>query len=95
MTILQAIDSQGPVNKSEKKRRRAAGQVPAVLYGKGAEPRIVYLPAREFNRFLNRAEGRTLQIRIGDGEPVAVHLQEVQRHPVTEDVLHADLLVTS
>lgn len=93
MTILTAVESQGPATKGEKKKRRAAGQVPAIVYGKGMEQKLVYLPAREFNRFLNRSDSRTVQIRIGDGEPLSVNIRDVQRHPVTEELLHADLLL--
>jgi len=40
------------------RRTRRAGKVPAVIYGHGADPRHVALPAREFANEIGRASCR-------------------------------------
>lgn len=92
MTILTATERAAKATKSELGKSRAAGQVPAVIYGNGQQQRFVFLPGRELNRLLNQAESRNLQLKIGDKETVSVRIQEVQRHTVSTDVTHVDLI---
>lgn len=81
------------VGKAVKKLRRE-GVVPVGVFGKGIEPFNAQVNEREFLKVLREAGLTSLvEIRLLDREPQQVFIQEVQRHPVTRRILHADLHV--
>lgn len=71
---------------------RAAGYVPATLYGPGAEPQSIQVRAHEFDQLFSRGVTRYRLIGYCAGEATA---QQVQRDPVSgkplsvQFVLHA------
>lgn len=71
---------------------RAAGKVPAVLYGHGVVPEHLALNAREFEDLIHRA-GRNAIITLTDGprKRQTALVREVQIHPVSRRIVHADL----
>jgi large subunit ribosomal protein L25 len=81
--------------KNENRRSRAAGRLPAVLYGKGRPTENIELDAHEFNVAMIRLGGRSsifsLEQEGREDECIAL-LREVQRNPVTDEVLHVDLM---
>lgn len=70
---------------------RREGQVPAVIYGSAREPLSLSVPAREFERLLERvaAENTVIELNI-DGAMARTLIREIQRHPVRRNVLHVD-----
>lgn len=76
------------------RRTRRAGNVPAVLYGHGAEPKHVALPAREFAAAI-RHGGMTqlFTIEIADGTESLALAKAIQRDPVRDSYEHVDFLV--
>jgi large subunit ribosomal protein L25 len=81
---------------STARRQRRAGVIPAIVYGRKRTPLSINVQAVEFEEKLTHLEGSHL-IRLvhgggGDGDlhDRAVLLREVQRHPVSGAVLHAD-----
>lgn len=72
---------------------RAAGMVPAVMYGPGYAPRSVSIDGRVFDKLVETAGYASLiSCSIeGDKEPVMVLIQDVQYEPVKGRALHADL----
>ena len=81
--------------KNENRRIRAAGHVPGVIYGNERETTNVQLDTHEFTRILQRAAGRSLILDLdleGEAENPLALLREVQRHPVTDEIHHVDLL---
>jgi large subunit ribosomal protein L25 len=78
--------------KNAMNRLRAAGRVPAVLYGAGKETLPVSLNPRHL-RALLRVEGQNeiFELRIQGGESTPTMIVETQRDPVKETVLHLDL----
>jgi large subunit ribosomal protein L25 len=76
------------------RRTRRAGKVPAVLYGHGAAPVHISLPAREFAAII-RHSGMTqvLNIDISDGSKALALPKAIQRDPVRDTYDHVDLLV--
>ena len=74
------------------KELRRQGLVPAVIYGHGFEPQSVQLDARALRRTLTQAGGSHLiTITIaGAGEPAVALAREVQRDPITGELLHVD-----
>ncbi|MGU3582500.1 50S ribosomal protein L25/general stress protein Ctc [Rhodococcus sp. C26F] len=79
--------------KGAARRARRAGQVPAVLYGHGTEPRHLALPDLEFAAVLrNHGTNAVLTLDI-DGEDQLALTKSVVVHPIRRYIEHADLLV--
>jgi len=72
------------------RRLRRAGAVPAVLYGHGAAAAALTLAAEEIPALLHHPGLITLKIG-GQRGTVSGIVKEVQRHPITGDILHIDL----
>jgi large subunit ribosomal protein L25 len=79
--------------KGASRRDRRAGLVPAVIYGHGAEPRHVSLPARELTAALKHANV-LLDLNV-DGQATLVLPKSVTKHPLSQTLEHVDLLVVS
>lgn len=74
------------------RRTRRAGKVPAVIYGHGADPRHVALPAREFaNAIRHGGSNVLLTLDVEGGEQLAIP-KSIQRHPIKGYFEHVDLL---
>jgi large subunit ribosomal protein L25 len=70
---------------------RRDGRVPAIIYGHAREPLSLSVPAREFERLLEKvaAENTVIELSI-DGSMSRTLIREIQRHPVKRNVLHVD-----
>jgi len=93
---LQAV-KRGDKGKNEARRHRAAGRVPAVVYGPVAggaqgQPLSVTVEPKELSRILHTEAGANTLINLRmDGEPdTRVLVKEYQLDPITRDLLHAD-----
>ncbi len=76
------------------KRLRRQGLVPVHYFGAGTEPLPMQVEGAVLRRLLPQA-GTNVPISIdvgGDGGENICFVKEVQRHPVTEDILHVDFL---
>jgi large subunit ribosomal protein L25 len=78
------------VGKKDAKKSRRQGRVPCVLYGGKEEVRFT-LEDKDFIRILFTPEVYLIKLNI-DGKEYDTILQEIQYHPVTDRVLHADFL---
>lgn len=82
--------------KGAARKLRRAGAIPAVFYGPKRTTVSIAVRAEEFERKLSHLEGSHLIRLVNDGgkdaelHDKAVLLREIQRHPVTDEVLHAD-----
>ena len=76
------------------KRLRREGIVPLGICGRGVEPFSAQIDEREFMRVINRA-GYTglIELSIPGRKKQSAFLLELQRHPLTTRILHADLRV--
>ncbi|MEL0651633.1 MULTISPECIES: 50S ribosomal protein L25/general stress protein Ctc [unclassified Algibacter] len=77
------------VGKKAAKALRNAGQVPCVLYG-GDKP--VHFAAAElaFSKLVYTPNAHTVVINLEGGETFSAVLQDIQFHPVTDNILHVD-----
>jgi large subunit ribosomal protein L25 len=71
---------------------RAAGKVPAVLYGHGVSPEHLAVDAHAFQELIHRA-GRNAIVTLTDGgrKHQTALVRAVQVHPVSRRIVHADL----
>lgn len=85
-----AVRSQ--TGKGVNRRLRAGGSVPGVVYGAGDQPVLIAIPLIELQQTLKRL-ATTPIIRVKyDKAEVNTVLKEIQYDPVSESVLHVDLL---
>ena len=73
------------------RRLRAAGKIPAVIYGHGTEPLHVALPGHQVSLIIRRANA-LLELDV-DGKEQLTLVKDVQRDPVRQIIEHIDLLV--
>jgi large subunit ribosomal protein L25 len=78
------------LGKSESQRLREEGNVPCVLYGGGSQTHF-YSPMVLFRELVYTNEAHFVHLNI-EGEECQAILQEIQFHPVSEIILHADFL---
>jgi len=73
------------------RRIRAAGRIPAVIYGHGTEPQHVSLPGHEVGLILRKAN-QVLELDIAGKETLAL-VKDVQKDPVRQIIEHLDLVI--
>ena len=74
------------------RRTRRAGKIPAVIYGHGADPRHISIPAREFAQALKHGGMNVLlTLNVNGADQLAIP-KAIQRHPIKGIFEHVDLL---
>ncbi len=88
-------ESRSGTGKGVARKLRAAGRIPAVMYGMGREPTPLSVdPAALSKLLLQSGAGRNALIDLQiDGGSQAVLVKDLQRDPVTGHSLHADFLL--
>jgi large subunit ribosomal protein L25 len=90
--VRLSAETRTEFGKGGARRTRRAGKVPAVIYGHGADPRHVALPAREFaNAIRHGGSNVLLTLDVDGGEQLAIP-KSIQRHPIKGHFEHVDLL---
>jgi len=88
---LQATTRQ-ETGKNVSRRLRAAGQVPATLYGADEAPVTSAVAKRELAALIRR-HGRSRIITLNlDGKSIPVKIAALQLDPVRDTVIHADFM---
>ncbi|MCD0442653.1 50S ribosomal protein L25/general stress protein Ctc [Glycomyces sp. A-F 0318] len=76
------------------RRTRRAGKVPAVVYGHGEKPRHISLPGLELAAAIRKGGANQLiQVEVTDGTRELVIPKDIQRDPIRDEIVHADLLI--
>jgi large subunit ribosomal protein L25 len=78
------------LGKAESQKIRNEGSVPCVLYGTGGQTHF-HSPMSLFKEVVYTNEAHFVHLNI-EGEECNAILQEIQFHPVSEIILHADFL---
>jgi large subunit ribosomal protein L25 len=79
--------------KGASRQARREGKVPAVLYGHGADPQHLVLPAREFAAVLrNFGTNAVLTLDVEGKEALALP-KSIEIHPVRRNIQHVDLII--
>lgn len=78
---------------SDSRRLRAAGKIPAVVYGHGMDPMSVSVDRRELRQALSGGAGmNTILDLTVDGTIYPSIIKDIQRHPVRRSVQHIDFI---
>jgi large subunit ribosomal protein L25 len=85
-------ESRTEFGKGGARRTRRAGKIPAVIYGHGAEPRHVSLPAREFTNAIRHGGTNVLLTLELEGDEQLAIPKAIQRHAIKGIYEHVDLL---
>ncbi|MCD5346534.1 50S ribosomal protein L25/general stress protein Ctc [Agromyces sp. H3Y2-19a] len=86
--IAEARESFG---KGAARKIRAAGKIPAVIYGHGTDPQHVTVPAHQVGLLIRKANA-VLDLQVG-GKSQLVLVKDVQKDPVHQIIEHLDLIV--
>jgi large subunit ribosomal protein L25 len=89
-----AAENRADAGKGAARRLRAAGRVPAVLYGHGTKPKSLSIDARELGHALRTEAGVNvlLELQVGRTKHLAL-AKEIQRHPVRGTFTHIDFIL--
>lgn len=90
--VRLSAEARTEFGKGGARRTRRAGKIPAVIYGHGAEPRHVSLPAHEFANAIRHGGSNVLLTLDLDGEQQLAIPKAIQRHAVKGTYEHIDLL---
>jgi len=90
-TASLAGETRTETGKGVARKLRAAGRVPAVVYGHAREPQALSLTTRELEKLLSTiSTGSTVvELTLG-GSTTKTLIREVQRHPFKKQILHVD-----
>jgi len=77
--------------KGAARKIRAAGKIPAVIYGHGTEPQHITLPGHEVSLIIRKANA-VLDLDIAGKSQLAL-VKDVQKDPVRQIIEHLDLIV--
>ncbi len=85
------VDEREPEGSRAARRLRRQGNVLGVVYGGGESPVSFQVQARTLRQALANA-GAVLDLSIGGAPATPVVVKELNRHPVSGDTVHIDLL---
>lgn len=90
-TIKISATVRSDFGKGYARRIRMAGDIPAVIYGHGEDPKHVVLPGHATTLAARHANA-ILELDI-EGENVLAMIKDIQRHPIRPELQHIDLLI--
>ena len=90
--VRLSAETRTEFGKGGARRTRRAGKIPAVIYGHGADPRHVSLPAREFTNAIRHGGANVLLTLELEGKEELAIPKAIQRHAIKGVFEHVDLL---
>lgn len=93
-SVELAVEQRVANGKGNAHKVRAAGLVPAVVYGKGFESKSISLAPVALRNTLKSKLGfnSVISLSMPGESSCLVMLKEVQRHPVSREIIHVDFL---
>jgi large subunit ribosomal protein L25 len=85
------VDIRTSFGKGAARKLRQAGKIPAVVYGHGADPLHVALPAHETTLIARKANA-LIDLKMTDGAQLVL-IKDIQRDPVRQIIEHLDLVI--
>src|SRR5262245_62112490 len=94
MDVTLTVESARELGTRPSRRLRAAGKVPAVVYGQGNDPVSVAVEWPELRRAITTEAGLNALITLQvEGEEHLTIIKDLQRHPVKRNVVHVDFQI--
>lgn len=91
MTTLEVSVRTDEFGKGAARKLRATGKVPAVIYGPGAEPMSLAVDPNALLHIFKETGNRNTVLSLDiDGARIPAMVRDVQRHPVSRDLVHVD-----
>jgi large subunit ribosomal protein L25 len=91
-TASFSASSRSATGKGVARKLRAAGEVPAVIYGHNREPQALTLNAHEFQLLLEKVpyQSTVIELEIKGAKMARTLIREIQRHPFKKQIVHVD-----
>jgi len=91
--VVVAKPREGKFNKNAARRVRAAGKIPAVLYGSGLDPVAVEVDPKHISKILFSETGHNtiFDVEIPGKSTAKVMIVDWQREPIKDQLIHIDL----
>jgi large subunit ribosomal protein L25 len=91
--VVVAKAREGKFNKNAARRVRAAGKIPAVLYGGGHEAIAVEVDPKQISRILFSETGHNtiFDVAVGTQAAAKAMIVDWQREPIKDQLIHIDL----
>ena len=90
-TPVLIAETRTEFGKGASRRARRAAKVPAVLYGHGADPVHIDVPGHDLFLIVRGTKNALVELKV-DGKSQLALVKEIQVHPVSRNLLHADFL---
>jgi large subunit ribosomal protein L25 len=91
--VVVAKPREGKFNKNAARRVRAAGKIPAVLYGAGADAIAVEVDPKQITRILFSETGHNtiFDVEVAGVSSAKAMIVEWQREPIKDQLIHIDM----
>ena len=91
--VVVAKAREGKFNKNPARRVRAAGKMPAVLYGPGHDPVAIEVEPKQISRILFSETGHNtiFDVEISGQSAAKAMIVDWQREPINDRLIHIDL----
>ncbi|HEX8712013.1 MAG TPA: 50S ribosomal protein L25 [Terracidiphilus sp.] len=90
--VVVAKPREGKFNKNAARRVRAAGSIPAVLYGPGYDPVAVEVDPKQISRILFSESGHNTIFDVEvSGQAAKAMIVDWQREPIKDQLIHIDM----
>ena len=80
------------INKASRSALRRSGRVPAVFYSRHHEPLTIDLSEKALHPLVFTSKTHLISLNLGEPENMDCIIKDVQFDPVTEKIVHIDLL---
>ncbi len=91
--VVAAKPREGKFNKNAARRVRAAGKIPAVLYGAGHDPVAIEVDPKQIARILFSETGHNtiFDVEVAGQSAAKAMIVDWQREPLNDQLIHIDL----
>ncbi|HET7105030.1 MAG TPA: 50S ribosomal protein L25 [Terracidiphilus sp.] len=91
--VVVAKPREGKFNKNAARRVRAAGRIPAVLYGGGHHPVAIEVDPKQISRILFSDTGHNtiFDVEVAGAPAAKAMIVDWQREPLKDELIHIDL----